>query len=96
MASVTLSKPLDVNGAPLAAVTLNLDALTGADVELAAREAQIAGGGGPIAVLSLDPGFHLQLAACASGLDVATLRKLGARDYLAVVQAVQGFLFGTD
>lgn len=106
---VKLSKPFTVAPAAAAAgdrpaspakaiekIVLQLDGLTGADVELCAREAQLASGGVPIGVLVLDHGFHVQVAARASEFDVAVLRRLPARDYLAVTQAVQGFLTGSD
>lgn len=93
---IKLGRPLTVGDKPIDALTLNLDALTGADVEQCAREAQIGNGNVPPVSLVLDASFHAQVAARACGLDVATLRKLGARDYLAVTTAVQGFLLGAD
>lgn len=98
----TLSKPLvlepaagDVPAKTISSLTLDLDKLTGADVEMCAREATVAAGSPPVALV-LDVGFHAQIAARASGLPVETLRKLRASDYLAVTTVVQGFLLGAD
>ncbi len=95
---VHLSKPL-VLGEGDAAKTLeeldlNLDALTGADVDLCVREASAAKGE-LVRVLVTDLDFHMQIAAKASGIGVAVLQKLSARDYVEVATTVQGFLTGS-
>lgn len=95
MAAVTLSKLAMIGGVERSEIYLDLDKLTGADVEFAARQAMLAAGQ-QIPVLILDLGFHLQVAARASGIDAAELRKLPAADYLALTTKVQGFLFGSD
>lgn len=92
---VALKKPITVGDKQLDALTFDFDALTGSDVEIAAREASIASAGAPAGVLILDPAFQIQIAERASGVAVESLRKLPALDFLAVIQAVQGFLFGT-
>ena len=91
---IKLSRPLEHDGKTLDGLTLDLDKLTGLDVEFCAREATIAAGGA-IAVLNLDVGFHAQVAARACGLPVEILRKLPAPDFIAATMAVQGFLFGS-
>lgn len=88
-----LRKPLAVGDKTLDELAFDFDKLTGVDAELAATEANIARGGVPVQVLSLDPHFQLQIASRASGVAVENLRKIGVIDYLAVLQAVQGFLF---
>ena len=72
-----------------------LEELTGADVEMCVREASAAKGE-LVRVLVMDNDFHLQVASTASGIAVADLRRLGARDFVEVLTAVQGFLTGSS
>lgn len=94
MSSIALSKPTVLGGVERAEIEIDLDKLTGADVEFAARQATLAAGQ-QIPVLVLDLGFHLQIAARASGIEASEIRKLPAVDYLAITTKVQGFLFGS-
>ena len=87
-----LSKPLTVGEVKHEALKLDLDALTGADVLYCEREAAAVQGQQVRGVLVLDAGFQIQLAARASGLDVALLSKLPAPDFVGLLTAVQGFL----
>lgn len=73
---------------------MNLDALTGSDVEFCVREASAATGE-MVRVLVTDVDFHIQIASKASAIAVSDLRRLGARDYVEVVTMVQGFLTGS-
>ncbi len=95
---VGLSKPLVIGEGDakktLEELDLNLDALTGSDVDFCVREASAAKGE-LVRVLVTDLDFHMQIAAKASGLGVDVLRKLNARDYVEVATAVQGFLTGS-
>lgn len=88
-----LRKPVEVDGKEIASVTLDLDKLTGTDVEMCARLAAAANGHA-IDVLILDVGFHAQVASRACGLPVDVLRRMSAADYLALTTAVQGFFLG--
>lgn len=91
---VPLSKPLAVGDKTLDAIDMDLDALTGADVEMCVREASAAKGE-TVRVLVTDLELHIQLAAKTSGVSVADLKKLGARDFVEVATTVQGFLTGS-
>jgi hypothetical protein len=73
---------------------MDLEALTGADVEFCVREAGSAKGM-VVAVLVTDLDFHIQVASKASGVAIADLRRLGARDFVEVATAVQSFLTGS-
>lgn len=75
-------------------IEMDLDALTGADVEFCVREAS-AMKGEIVRVPLLDMDFHLQVASKASGIAVNDLRRLTMRDYVEVVTTVQGFLTGS-
>jgi hypothetical protein len=75
-------------------IDMNLDALTGADVEFCVREASSAKGE-MVRVLVTDLDFHIHLAAQASGVAVNDLRRLSARDFVEVATSVQAFLTGS-
>ncbi len=95
---IRLSKPLVLCEGDAAKtieeLDLDLDALTGADVDFCVREASAAKGE-LVRVLVTDLDFHMQVAAKSSGIGVDALRKLSARDYVEVATAVQGFLVGS-
>jgi len=93
--TVKLSRPLKVNDKELTEIVLDLEKLTGEDVEACLLEASEATGR-PVAVKQVDTGFHAQLAAVASGVPVERLRALSAPDYIRVTTAVQGFLLASD
>ena len=76
------------------AIDMDLEALTGADVEFCVREASAAKGE-TVRVLVTDVDLHVQMASKASGIAVSDFRRLGARDYVEVVTTVQGFLTGS-
>jgi hypothetical protein len=91
---VQLKKPLIVGDKTLDAIDMNLDALTGADIAFCTRETE-ANTGMKVRVIVTDQDLHVEIAAKASGVAVADLMRLGARDYVEVVTAVQGFLTGS-
>jgi hypothetical protein len=88
---VTLTRPIDHDGKKIEVINLDFDRLTGADILLCAREASAAKGEA-VRVLVIDTEFHVHVAAAASGIDAAVLKKLGAVDFVEVATAVQGFL----
>lgn len=91
---VKLSKPLEVGDKKLDELDLNLEALTGADIDKCAREAAAAKGE-VVRVLVLDHEFHIELAAKACGVEAAALKKMSAPDYVGLATAVQNFLTGS-
>jgi hypothetical protein len=91
---VKLSKALTVGDKTYESLPLDLEKLTGADVDFCAREAAAAKGA-LVLQLILDHEFHIQLAAKASGIEAAALKKLSARDYVGVATTVQAFLTGS-
>jgi hypothetical protein len=95
MATLKLSKPLDVNGSPITELSLDFDKLTAAHVVKAEGAALVARAGVPAFPLRLDTEFQLHLAAEAAGIDAEILHRLNARDALAVMEAVAGFLFAS-
>lgn len=93
--TVKLSRPLKVEGKELLELVLDLDKLTGVDVDSCLIEAASAAGM-PVLIKQADTGFHAQMAALACGMPVELLRSLSARDYIRVTEAVQGFLAASD
>lgn len=73
------------------AIDAKVEDLTGSDVEFCLREAAAAKQQ-PILLPRYDVDFQIQVAAKASGIEAAALKKLPIRDYLEVAQQVQGFL----
>lgn len=94
---VKLRKPIVVGDKTHEEIVLNLDALTGDDVNFCVREAERAKGYEPVTMLKTDVEFHIQIASRASGIPAEILRKLPALDYVEVQAKVQSFfLTGTD
>ena len=91
---VKLSKALAVGDKSIDTLKLDLDALTGADIMLCMREA-VAATGRPLLGLKLDADLHLEIAAKASGVGVADLRRLAAPDFVEVLSDVQNFLMSS-
>ena len=92
---IKLARAVDVDGKSIEEIDLNLDPLTGADMEFCLREA-VAASGAPVVSPLIDTGFHAEVAARAAGITRTALRKLDAKSYLEVITHVQGFLLGTD
>jgi hypothetical protein len=94
----TLSKSVKVgegdDAVTFDVIELDLDALTGADIEFCVREAA-AQKGENVRVLVIDIDFHMQVAAKASGVPVEAFKRLPARDYVEVQTVVQAFLTGS-
>jgi len=98
MTKVPLTKPLIIGDGDakktLTEISMDLDALTGADVQFCMREAAAAKGE-MVMVAVFDVDLHTQIASKASGIAVADFGRMGARDYIEVVTKVQGFLMGS-
>lgn len=94
----TLSKSITVGDGDakqtVDVLDLNLDAMTGADIDFCAREASAAKGES-VRVLVTDLEFHIQVASRSSGVPVESLKKLSARDYVEVATSIQAFLTGS-
>jgi len=91
---IALSKPITVGEKSLEALDLDLDALTGADIDFCVREAT-AFKGESVRVLVTDTELHIQIAAKASGIPAEAIKRLPARDYVEVATTVQAFLTGS-
>ena len=85
-----LSKPVEFEGEKITELRVDLEGLTGADLEAAEREWQASGGGGAMAEVS--KAYLLCVAARATGKRVELLRRLSAKDYSRLTVTVQNFL----
>lgn len=97
-----LDKPLVIPASPAAAdqkpmtiekLSLDFDALTGADVLECSQAATVAGAGGQAYVTVLDEAFRARIGAKAAKLPFEVIRKLPAREFLALTSLVQRFFF---
>jgi hypothetical protein len=87
---IKLSKPLSVGDKSIEEVDIDLDALTGADIEFCVREAVGAKGEAVIAY-EIDTEFHMQVVAKLTGIAREAFSRLPARDYTMVVRPVRTF-----
>ena len=92
---VKLSKPITFDGKTIEEINLDLDSLTGADIELCVREA-VAAKGESIIAYEIDIDFHVQVAVKLTGIGRDTLRLLPARDYRRVMSSIRNFLLDSE
>jgi hypothetical protein len=94
----TVSKTVETANGSVYMLVLDVESMTGKDIDYCAREAgamrglAVPGGLGFVT----DHEFHIQVAAKACGQTVGALKELPARDYVEVATAVQSFLTGSD
>lgn len=86
---IKLSKPVEWEGERVEELNLNLDDLTGLDIEAAEREWVLGGGAG---MAETSKSYLLAVAARATGKRVEILRRLNAKDYSKITLLVQNFL----
>lgn len=86
---IKLSKPVEWEGERVEELNLNLNDLTGIDLEAAEREWVLGGGAG---MAETSKAYLLAVAARATGKRVEVLRRLNAKDYSKVTLLVQNFL----
>jgi hypothetical protein len=92
---IKLAHPLTVDGKPVAEVALDLESLTGADIEQCVREAGAASGQVVVAY-EIDVEVHAQIAAKLSGLGRDVFRTMHARDYRKVMSPIRAFFLDSD
>ena len=95
MATITLSRPVTVEDREIAALELDLEKLTGADLEEATGEFDMLAPGF-VGVAASDMRFLACVAARACGMPAEVFRKLPASTYARACMAVQVFLLGTE
>ncbi|ADK84950.1 conserved hypothetical protein [Desulfarculus baarsii DSM 2075] len=91
MSKIKLSKAINWDGKEHSELTLELEALTGADLVAAEREFG-ARNPGFVGVPSLQVGYQAGVAAKALKRPVEDVLRLSAKDFLRCVEAVGGFL----
>lgn len=90
--TVKISRPIEQAGKSTDTIVFNLEGLTGDDVLLAERDAVMTTAM-PVLQMRTSGPLQLQLAARASGIAYPALSALPAKDCIAIIEAVQGFLF---
>jgi len=95
---IKLSKPVQFEGKEYKELVLDVDSLTGNDIELAenqfiAQNAQIAA---QTPLKDLSKGFQAILAARAAKVPVEMIKALPAKDYSKVTIVIQNFLLSGE
>jgi len=96
MEPIKLSKPIVDGEKKIAEVSLDFDALTGADIDTCIREATAAKAGEFVASIELDTEFHAQIAAKLIGIPREGLKTMGARDYARLIKPVRNFFLDSE
>ncbi len=91
MATVKLGKPFKVGEAEVTELVLNLETMSGEDAMKCAALAARARGNPYCLEERLDDHYLIEVAAHASGIDAALLRKLPIGDFHNVKAAVRDF-----
>jgi len=86
---IKLTKSVEWEGTRIDELNLNLEALTGLDIEAAEREWVLGGGSG---MPETSKGFLIAVAARATGVRTDVLRRLSSKDYTKITVLVQNFL----
>jgi hypothetical protein len=94
-AVVKLKHPVTVGDKTISEVALDLESLTGADIEMAVREAGAATGQLVVA-FEIDTEFHAQIAAKLSGVGREVFRKMHAQDYQKVMAPIRAFFLDSE
>jgi len=97
METYVLNKPITFNGETITEINLDLENLSVNDLEKAEKDARKQLQKKEyMAVPEMNKKYQAQVAAIASGLPIAAIRSLGAKDYTQVCLEVQNFLLDGD
>ncbi len=91
--TVTLYKPITVNGKEIAELTLDFNPLTAADLDNIEADV-LASGGAKNPVTTLSNAYNLRVAARAAGINPNELQRLNAKDATKLCLLAQNFLLG--
>jgi hypothetical protein len=89
---IKLSRPIEHDGKAIDSVTVNLDAMTGADALFCEREAIAENGGQIVGATELSRLYLMHVSARACSIPAAVLRDMYIGDFHRITTAVQGFL----
>ncbi|MCP4747978.1 MAG: phage tail assembly protein [Desulfobacteraceae bacterium] len=95
MKTITLQKPIKINGKSVDQINFDFDKLTGQDMCAAETEYQTMGGIAA-ASLALSNRYCMSIAAKAANLTVDDILRLSAKDCTRIVLDVQNFLLDLD
>ncbi len=91
--TVTLYKPITIDGRELKEVTLDFNKLTAADLDNVEAEMN-ASGGAKSPVPAMSSSFNLRVAARAAGVNYHDLQRLNVKDAAKLSLIAQNFLLG--
>lgn len=89
MEKLNLKKAVKINGELKESIDYDLDALTGADVQMAIKE--LGKKGLIVSITELDLNYHAALFSIAAGISFDDMTLLGAKDYSAATTKVRDF-----
>lgn len=89
MEVLKLKKPVMIDGESKTEIPYDLDALTGADIELVYN--QLKKKGIAVGAIEIDTSYHMALFAQAAGIDYEDVKRMSARDCKNAVVAVRSF-----
>ncbi len=93
METFKLTKPVMLDGEKKSAITYDLEALTGEDIDNAVRSLKKTGV--QVTAVELDPSYHAAVFAQAAGLELQDVKRMCAKDYNRAIVVVRDF-FLTD
>lgn len=89
MSVLKLTKPVMIDGEEKTEISYDLEGLTGAAIEQAAKA--LSRHKIVVTTVELDPNYHLALFAIAAGIAYEDAQRMGAKDANQAVVAVRGF-----
>ena len=89
MEVLKLKTPVLIDGKEKTEIEYNLEALTGADVQLATKELQEAGV--MVTTLEFDANYHAAIFAKAAGIAYADMSRFSLKDYTKATTKVRNF-----
>jgi hypothetical protein len=94
-AKIKLKRPLKVGNGEVVEIKLDLESLTGADIDMCISET-IATKHNAVVLCEFDTEFHAQVAAKLSGIDRALFRSMDGGDYVRLLGPIRAFFLGSD
>lgn len=90
----TFKKPTTIDGEEVASINYDFTALNGENVRNA--RAELGKRGYVISSKLIDECYHAAMFAEAAGISYADVERFGMRDYNAIADIAQAFLFGEE
>lgn len=87
--TLVLKRPVEINGEMTSEIQYDLESLTGNDISEAIK--MLAKNNIVVVMTETDTNYHAAIFAIASGLDLADIKRLGAKDYSKACNIVRDF-----